>query len=328
VDVIELRGLTWYGYHGAFAEEQRLGQRFVVDLKLSVDLAAAGQTDDLDQTVDYGKVAEAVGAIVEGPPFKLIEALAEKLAATILNTYAAVERVEVRVAKPSAAIPSMPSGLVSVQISRARVAVSSQSADDLTHADAEPAQTRGAILTAAGIRDLQRQNPPLIEPLADPDAQIQPNGVDITLESVWRLGGGGAIGVTNAERIIPDRLPVDPAEDGWFVLKPGTYIIRFREVVALPRNVMAFGRPRSSLLRCGAAIHTAVWDAGYRGRSEALLSVLAEEGVRLAPGARVLQLVFSRLEGETEAYAGAYQGENVPRGEPAQRLAAVVAGSQ
>jgi dUTP pyrophosphatase len=75
---------------------------------------------------------------------------------------------------------------------------------------------------------------------------------------------------------------------------------------------MAFGRPRSSLLRCGAAIHTAVWDAGYRGRSEALLVVVAHEGVRLAPGARVLQLVFVRLEAATRAYSGAYQGENVP----------------
>jgi dUTP pyrophosphatase len=88
-------------------------------------------------------------------------------------------------------------------------------------------------------------------------------------------------------------------------------MIRFSEVVALPLDVMAFGRPRSSLLRCGAAIHTAVWDAGYHGRSEALLMVYAEAGVRLAQGARVLQLVFVRLEAPTHAYAGAYQGENL-----------------
>ena len=125
------------------------------------------------------------------------------------------------------------------------------------------------------------------------------------------MAGAGAIGRTNAERVIPERAPISPQEDGWFVLSPGTYIIRFREVVALPLDVMAFGRPRSSLLRCGAAIHTAVWDAGYRGRSEALLVVFAPEGIRLAAGARVLQLVFVRLEAFTDGYAGAYQGENL-----------------
>jgi dUTP pyrophosphatase len=125
------------------------------------------------------------------------------------------------------------------------------------------------------------------------------------------MDGVGVIGVTNAERSIPERLPIEPSEDGWYALAPGTYIIRFREVVALPLDVMAFGRPRSSVLRCGAAIHTAVWDAGYRGRSEALLVVHREDGLRLAVGARVLQLVFVRLEAPTFGYAGAYQGENV-----------------
>jgi dUTP pyrophosphatase len=126
------------------------------------------------------------------------------------------------------------------------------------------------------------------------------------------MAGMGAIGVTNADRSIPERVPVAPSDDGWFTLAPGAYVIRFEEVVALPLDVMGFGRPRSSLLRCGAAIHTAVWDAGYRGRSEALLVVHAASGVRLAVGARVVQLVFMRLEAPTHGYAGAYQGENVP----------------
>ena len=170
----------------------------------------------------------------------------------------------------------------------------------------------GGVLSAAGILGLLDAEPPLLAPVADLDAQVQPNGFDLTLESVWRMEGLGAIGVTNAERTIPERQPLDPSDDGWFTLAPGTYIIRFREVVALPLDVMAFGRPRSSLLRCGAAIHTAVWDAGYHGRSEALLVVHAEAGLRLAVGARVLQLVFMRLEAPTFGYAGTYQGENVP----------------
>ena len=311
LDVIELRGLTWYGYHGAFAEEQRLGQRFVVDLRLLLDLAPAGRSDELARTVDYGKVVEAARAIVEGEPFKLIEALAERIAATILDSFPLVDRVEVRIANPSAPVAAAPSGQIAVQISRARVQGGSDAASTLERPPAAQIPAGGSVLTADGIRAMQRLQPPLIDPLPDPEGQIQPNGVDITLESVWRMSGAGAIGQTNAERVIPERQPVSPQEDGWFVLSPGTYVIRFREVVALPLDVMAFGRPRSSLLRCGAAIHTAVWDAGYRGRSEALLVVFAPEGIRLAIGARVLQLVFVRLEAATHGYAGTYQGENL-----------------
>ena len=178
------------------------------------------------------------------------------------------------------------------------------------HRDAPSAG--GSVLAASRIRALLDSEPPLLAPVGNRDEQIQPNGFDMTLESVWRMDGVGAIGVTNAERTIPARAEVTPSDDGWYALAPGTYIIRFREFVALPLDVMAFGRPRSSVLRCGAGIHTAVWDAGYHGRSEALLVVYAASGVRLAPGARVLQLVFLRLEAPTHAYAGAFKGENLP----------------
>ena len=120
VDTIELTGLTFYGYHGAFAEEQRLGQRFVVDIRLGLDLAEAGRTDDLTRTVDYGKVIEGVRAIVEGPPYSLIEALAETIASAILADYERVEEIQVRVEKPSAPVAAAPSGLVAVEIRRAR----------------------------------------------------------------------------------------------------------------------------------------------------------------------------------------------------------------
>ncbi|MCC7369791.1 MAG: deoxyuridine 5'-triphosphate nucleotidohydrolase [Chloroflexi bacterium] len=162
------------------------------------------------------------------------------------------------------------------------------------------------------MRALLDADPPLVSPLTDPDHQIQPNGVDLTLESVWRIESGGALGPTNADRHVPERLPVEPDADGWYQLQPGAYIIRLGETVALPLDLMAFGRPRSSLLRCGAALHTAVWDAGYQGRSESLMMVYNRSGIRLARGARVLQLVFVRLESQTHAYAGVYQGENIP----------------
>lgn len=309
MDVIELRGLSWFGYHGAFVEETRLGQRFEVDLRLGLDLSAAGQTDDLDRTVDYGRVAETVRAIVEGPPFKLIEALAEAIAGAILTGFPVVDTVEVRVAKPSAPVAAMASGLIAVTLQRARTDQQRQDGASIEHAQLPGQAVGGAVLTAASIRELLLREPPLIEPLLEPEIQIQPNGVDLTLESVSRLRGSGTIALTNGARVLPEREIIDPDSDGLFVLLPGTYVIRLQEIVALPLDVMALSWPRSSLLRSGAAIHTAVWDAGYRGRSEALLMVFAQEGIRLARGARVLQIVFFRLEAPTHAYAGAYQGE-------------------
>jgi dUTP pyrophosphatase len=84
--------------------------------------------------------------------------------------------------------------------------------------------------------------------------------------------------------------------------------------VALPLSLMAFGRPRSSLNRIGVTIHTAIWDAGYEGRSTSLLSVLNPAGVRLQQHGRVLQLVFVAVADPPAAgYSGIYQGENVLR---------------
>jgi dUTP pyrophosphatase len=311
VDTIELRGLTFFGQHGVLPEETRLGQRFVVDVRLGLDLAPAGRHDDLSLTVNYAVVAETVRSIVEGSPFRLIEALAEAVAAAILDGHPRVQQVDVQVAKPSAPITAAPSGLVSVAISRRRADRQAPSSSTSAEGSIPTIQAGGSVLSAQSIRELLEGDPPLVGPLGDPDQQIQPNGVDLTLESVWRMQGAGAIGVANDDRVIPAREALDPSADDWFELTPGTYVIRYREVVALPLDVMAFGRPRSSLLRSGAAIHTAVWDAGYQGRSEALLVVYGEPGVRLARGARVLQLVFVRLDTPTQAYTGAYQGENV-----------------
>ena len=94
-------------------------------------------------------------------------------------------------------------------------------------------------------------------------------------------------------------------------LMPGAYVITFNEIVNLPKNVMALGAPRSSLLRCGVTVHTAVWDAGYSGRSQSLMVVYNPFHFRVQRNARIAQLVFFELTEETEGYSGAYQGENI-----------------
>jgi len=75
--------------------------------------------------------------------------------------------------------------------------------------------------------------------------------------------------------------------------------------------VMALAAHRSSLLRCGVTVGTAVWDAGYEGRSQSLLVVHNPLGFRLQKNARIIQLVFFQLSQETERYKGKYQGENI-----------------
>jgi len=99
-DRIVLEGMVFFGYHGTLAAERELGQRFVVDVELRCDLRAAGVADDLQKTVDYSEVYRQVRAIVEGPPMHLTEAVAERIAATVLAQHTRVEAIRVRVAKP------------------------------------------------------------------------------------------------------------------------------------------------------------------------------------------------------------------------------------
>ena len=83
-DRIELRALRAVGTHGVLAEEQTRAQPFEVDLELEADLEAAGRSDDLADTVDYGALAEQVAAVVAGERYALLERLAERIAETAL----------------------------------------------------------------------------------------------------------------------------------------------------------------------------------------------------------------------------------------------------
>ena len=117
-DLIQVRGLSFYGYHGVLPEETRLGQRFLVDIEMRAELGEAGRTDDLTRTVDYTRVIDDVRKIVEGPPCKLIEVVAERIATRILAGYA-VHSVRVRVRKPDVPIPAV-LDFVGVEIERSQ----------------------------------------------------------------------------------------------------------------------------------------------------------------------------------------------------------------
>ncbi len=170
----------------------------------------------------------------------------------------------------------------------------------------------GAVLSKQDILDLVERTPPLIEGLIKLEEQIQPNGIDLTVRSVALIASGGQIGFVAEERRLSSHSPLEFDALGFLNLPAGCYLVTYNEILNLPKNIIALGKPRSSLLRCGVSMHTAVWDAGYCGRSQSLMVVYNPYGFRLSRNARILQLVFFLLTGESsEGYGGIFQGENL-----------------
>jgi dihydroneopterin aldolase len=98
-DRIELRGLRVVGYVGVLEEEQRRAQPFEVDLDVYADLRAAGRSDDLTDTVDYGAITEAAARVVEKERHRLLERVVDRIADVILTEHPAVDRVTVTIRK-------------------------------------------------------------------------------------------------------------------------------------------------------------------------------------------------------------------------------------
>lgn len=111
--------MKFYGYHGVFPEETKLGQRFAVDVIVETDLEKAGKSDNLEDSINYGEIYHVCKEVVEGKPFKLVEALAEKIAAEMLGQFSAISIVTVKVIKPDPPIPGHYDS-VAVEITRGR----------------------------------------------------------------------------------------------------------------------------------------------------------------------------------------------------------------
>ena len=118
LDRIDLRGVSGVGHHGVFDHERRDGQTFVVDVSLGLDLTAAGTSDDLAATVDYGALAQDVHDVITGPPMDPIESLALRMVDLCL-TRPPVRWASVTVHKPEAPIP-VPFTDVSVTTERSK----------------------------------------------------------------------------------------------------------------------------------------------------------------------------------------------------------------
>ncbi len=122
-DAILLEGLRFFGYHGLYPEERTLGQRFLVDVVAELDLRNAGKLDELDATINYQSLYTVVRSIVEGEPMMLIEAVADRTARSILESFPTVTAAEVTVRKPEATIRGAHLDAVGVRVRRVRAHV-------------------------------------------------------------------------------------------------------------------------------------------------------------------------------------------------------------
>lgn len=118
-DRILVQRIAVFAYHGLLEEEARIGQRFYISLDCRLDLASAGRSDDVAQTVSYADLTEIVTRIATQQRFALIEALAEAIAGSILDRHPAIDTLSVRVDKPSAPVPAVIDG-VAIEITRSR----------------------------------------------------------------------------------------------------------------------------------------------------------------------------------------------------------------
>lgn len=117
MDKIYVNQMEFYGYHGVFPEETKLGQRFIVDVIVETDLSKAGHSDQLEDSINYGEIFEVVKEIVEGKPFKLLEAIAERITEELLSRFFAIKTCTVKVIKPNPPIPGNYNS-VAVEITR------------------------------------------------------------------------------------------------------------------------------------------------------------------------------------------------------------------
>ena len=169
-----------------------------------------------------------------------------------------------------------------------------------------------SILSHEEILRRIRSPKPLIRGYIDLEKQLQPAGFELTVSEVLRFKGRGRLGFKDEDRRLPEFEEVKLSEDRFRRLPRGVYLVRYNEEVWLPEDILALILPRSSLMRCGVILYTAVWDPGYHGRGQGLLNVYNPYGFELKLNSRIGQMVFFKLSRPArKLYRGAYQREGL-----------------
>jgi dihydroneopterin aldolase len=118
-DRIILRDLGFYGYHGVFEEEKKLGQRFFIDLECGLDLSGPANSDALGHTISYADIFDVVKATFEGKRTKLIEALGQNIVNALFESFEEINWIIIRIRKPEAPI-AMVRGEAAIELHRVR----------------------------------------------------------------------------------------------------------------------------------------------------------------------------------------------------------------
>jgi len=103
-DKVLLKGMIFYAYHGVMEAEKELGQRFIVDLEISLDLWPAGDNDDLALTVNYAQVYDLIQKVILGDKYDLIETVAQRITQEVFKQEPRIEQIKVLVKKPEVPI--------------------------------------------------------------------------------------------------------------------------------------------------------------------------------------------------------------------------------
>jgi dihydroneopterin aldolase/2-amino-4-hydroxy-6-hydroxymethyldihydropteridine diphosphokinase len=184
LDRIRLTGITATGRHGLLADERRDGQQFLADVVVHLDTRRAAARDDLTYSVDYGRLAQEVHAVLAGEPADLIETVAERIAATVL-AHPGVLAVDVAVHKPQAPI-TVPFGDVVVEIHRDRRKLPAAEPYRAQQGTAEPptssAATRAAAHAHPRTAPLPLAETPAAVPLPAPSSARAPHAPSAPLE--------------------------------------------------------------------------------------------------------------------------------------------------
>ncbi|WP_169312036.1 dihydroneopterin aldolase [Syntrophobotulus glycolicus] len=117
-NVIHLRGMEFYGYHGVMPEEKITGQRFIVDMDIYPDVPLISGSDNIEFTVDYAEVYGVIKRCVEEEKYNLLETLAEQIVKEVMKRFSCT-KIRVEVHKPNAPIPGMIRD-ISVELKRER----------------------------------------------------------------------------------------------------------------------------------------------------------------------------------------------------------------
>ncbi len=118
-NIIRLKKISFYAYHGVFRQEQNVGGKFEADVDIHTDFSEAAQSDDLTQTVDYEKVYKLIISISDSQKYYLLEALAMKIVDELFNNFSMITFVSLKIRKNNPPIGGVVDS-VEVEVAKSR----------------------------------------------------------------------------------------------------------------------------------------------------------------------------------------------------------------